>query len=81
MNVLSLFDGISTGRLALDMAGIQVDRYFSSEVEPAPMAVSAKRWPDVEQIGDCRRVKAQDRPGDWRKPVPGVFQGGQAPEL
>lgn len=62
MNVLSLFDGISTGRLALDMAGIPVDRYFSSEVEPAPMAVSAKRWPDVEQIGDCRKVRAKDLP-------------------
>lgn len=62
MNVLSLFDGISTGRLALDMAGIRVDRYFSSEVEPAPMAVSAKHWPDVEQVGDCRQVKAADLP-------------------
>jgi len=62
VNVLSLFDGISTGRLALDMAGIKVDHYFSSEVEPAPMAVSAKNWLDVEQVGDVRAVKAKDLP-------------------
>ena len=62
MNVLSLFDGISTGRLALAMAGIRVDRYFSSEVETAPMTVSARNWNDVEQVGDVRGVKAADLP-------------------
>lgn len=36
MNVLSLFDGISTGRLALEMAGVKVDRYMASEIKRAP---------------------------------------------
>lgn len=47
MNVLSLFDGISTGRLALEMAGVKVDRYMASEIERAPMEISAANWPDI----------------------------------
>lgn len=62
MNVLSLFDGISTGRLALSMAGIQVDRYFSSEIEKAPMEISARNWTDIEQLGDIRGIKAKALP-------------------
>lgn len=62
MNVLSLFDGISTGRLALEMAGIPVDAYLASEVETAPMAMSAARWPEIIQLGDVRGVKAENLP-------------------
>lgn len=85
MNVLSLFDGISTGRLALEMAGVKVDRYMASEIERAPMEISAANWPDIVQLGDVKHIKAadlpQNRPGDRRKPVPGIFQGWAAPEL
>ncbi len=62
MNVLSLFDGISTGRLALQMAGIEVDTYLASEVEPAPMAISAENWPEIIQLGDVRNIKAKNLP-------------------
>ena len=62
MNVLSLFDGISTGRLALEMAGIKVDRYLASEVEAAPMAISAANWPEIVQLGDVRKIMARDLP-------------------
>lgn len=62
MNVLSLFDGISTGRLALQMAGIEVDLYLASEVEPAPMAISAENWPEIIQLGDVRNIKAKNLP-------------------
>jgi len=51
MNVLSLFDGISCGRLALDRAGIKVDKYYASEIDKYAMQVSSKNWPDIIQLG------------------------------
>ena len=62
MNVLSLFDGISTGRLALEMAGVKVDRYMASEIERTPMEISAANWPDIVQLGDVKHIKAADLP-------------------
>ena len=63
MNVLSLFDGISTGRMALEMAGVKVDKYLASEVEAAPMDISISNWPGViTYLGDVRKVRAQDLP-------------------
>lgn len=62
IRVLSLFDGISTGRLALEIAGIPVDAYLASEIDPAPMAVSAHNWPDAIQLGDVRKLRGRDLP-------------------
>ena len=42
MNVLSLFDGHSTGYLALKDAGIKIDNYYASEIDPNPIAISEK---------------------------------------
>ncbi len=52
MKVLSLFDGISCGRLALERAGIPVERYVAYEIEPHAITISQKNWPDIEQRGD-----------------------------
>ena len=52
MNVLSLFDGISCGRLALERAGITVDRYVAYEIEPNAIKVSKANWDDIEHYGD-----------------------------
>ena len=49
MNVLSLFDGISCGRLALERAGIPVERYVAYEIEPNAIKVSKANWNDIEQ--------------------------------
>lgn len=62
MNVLSLFDGISTGRLCLERAGIQVDNYFASEIEPNAIKISAKNYPDIIRLGDVTNVDAIDLP-------------------
>ena len=43
MNVLSLFDGISCGRVALERAGINVDKYYASEVDKYAIKVSSKK--------------------------------------
>lgn len=52
MKVLSLFDGISCGRLALERAGIPVERYVAYEIEPNAIKVSKANWDDIEHYGD-----------------------------
>ena len=52
MNVLSLFDGISCGRLALERAGILVERYVAYEIESNAIKVSKSNWDDIEHCGD-----------------------------
>jgi DNA (cytosine-5)-methyltransferase 3A len=62
MNVLSLFDGMSCGQLALKRAGIKVDRYFASEVDKHAMVVAYKNFPNMEALGDVVNVKAENLP-------------------
>lgn len=52
MKILSLFDGISCGRVALERAGIPVDRYVAYEIDENAISISRKNWPDIEQRGD-----------------------------
>lgn len=52
MKILSLFDGISCGRLALERAGIPVERYVAYEIEPNAIKVSKANWNDIEHYGD-----------------------------
>lgn len=62
MNILSLFDGISCGRVALERAGIHIDGYYASEIEPNAIKVTQHNFPDTIQLGDVRNVKASDLP-------------------
>ncbi len=62
MNVLSLFDGISCGQLALQRAGIHVDQYFASEIEKASIKVTQTNFPNTIQLGDVRRISASMLP-------------------
>lgn len=62
MIVLSLFDGMSCGRIALDRAGVKVDKYYASEVDKYAMQVTKANWPDTIHIGDVRNVSAADLP-------------------
>lgn len=52
MKVLSLFDGISCGRLALERTGIPVERYVAYEIEPNAIKVSKANWNNIEHCGD-----------------------------
>lgn len=56
MKVLSLFDGISCGRLALERAGIPVETYYASEIDKYAIQVAQKNYPDTIQIGDCTKI-------------------------
>jgi site-specific DNA-cytosine methylase len=62
MNVLSLFDGMSCGRLALDRAGIKVENYFASEIDQYAIKVAMKNYPDTFQLGDVTNIKADSLP-------------------
>lgn len=52
MKVLSLFDGISCGRVALERSGIPVDRYVAYEIEENAIKISKKNYPNIEHCGD-----------------------------
>ncbi len=51
IKVLSLFDGISCGRVALERAGISVERYVAYEIDKNAISISKKNWSDIEQCG------------------------------
>ena len=52
MNVLSLFDGMSCGQLALERAGIKVDNYYACEIDKYATEVTQKNFPNTIQLGD-----------------------------
>ena len=56
MNALSLFDGMSCGRIALDRAGISVTSYYASEIDKYAIQVAKKNWPGTVHLGDVRDV-------------------------
>lgn len=62
MNVLSLFDGISAGQVALKRAGIKVNNYFASEIDPYAIKITQKNFPNTIQLGDVREVKGENLP-------------------
>ena len=56
MVVLSLFDGISCGQLALQRAGVSVSKYYASEIDKTAMAITQRHFPDTIQIGDATQL-------------------------
>ena len=52
MKVLSLFDGISCGRVALDRASIPVERYVAYEIDDVAIKISKQNYPNIEHCGD-----------------------------
>ncbi len=57
MKILSLFDGISCARVALERAGIPVEAYYASEIDKYAIQISQKNYPDITQIGSVTEVK------------------------
>lgn len=60
MNVLSLFDGISCGFLALKKCNIKVNTYFASEIEPTAIRVAKTNNPSIIEIGDISKIYYKD---------------------
>jgi DNA (cytosine-5)-methyltransferase 3A len=59
MNVLSLFDGISCARVALDRAGIEVNAYMASEIDKNAIKVSEKNYPDIIRVGSVVNLEVE----------------------
>lgn len=60
ITVLSLFDGISCGQIALEKVGIKVDNYYSSEIDNNAIKVTQHNYPNTIQIGDVTKIKYKD---------------------
>lgn len=56
MNVLSLFDGMSCGQIALERAGIKVSNYYASEIKKHAIKVTIDNYPDTIQVGDVKKL-------------------------
>ena len=57
MNVLSLFDGISCCRVALDRVGLKINKYYASEIDKNAIKVAMKNYPDTIQVGSVKDLK------------------------
>ena len=62
MNVLSLFDGMSCGQIALNKADINIDNYYASEIDEYAIKVTQKNYPNTIQLGSVVDVKGTDLP-------------------
>lgn len=58
MNILSLFDGISCAKMALQKAGLPVETYYASEIDKYALQIAQKNHPDTVQLGDVKEIKA-----------------------
>lgn len=56
INVLSLFDGMSCGQIALDQSGIEVDKYYASEIDKYAIEITKKNYPNTMHVGDVTKV-------------------------
>jgi site-specific DNA-cytosine methylase len=62
INVLSLFDGISCGQIALERQGIKIENYFASEIDKYAINVTQHNYPNTKQLGSVLNVKGSDLP-------------------
>lgn len=70
MIVLSLFDGISCGRIALERAGIKVDKYYASEIDKYAEKISSSNYSDIIRLGDITKWK------EWDIETPDIILAG-----
>ena len=63
MKVLSLFDGVSCARVALDRAGIPVEEYYASEIDKYAIDISGRNWSEIEHIGGVENVYFSENAG------------------
>jgi DNA-cytosine methyltransferase len=78
MNVLSLFNGMNTGRQALENVDIKVNKYYSSEIKPYAIELTQYHFPDTIQVGDVTKWREWDI--DW-KSIDLVLSGSPCQDL
>jgi len=69
MNVLSVFDGMSCGKIALDRAGLNVTNYYASEIDKHAIMVSNDKYPEILRLGDITKIDGN------------AFNGGYLPKI
>ena len=70
MIILSLFDGMSCGQIALERSGIKVDKYYASEIDKYAQIVSKANYPDIIRLGDITKWR------EWDIEQPDIIIGG-----
>lgn len=70
MIVLSLFDGMSCGQIALNRAGIKYKKYYASEIDKYAIQVTQENYPETIQLGDIENWKT------WEIEKPDIIMGG-----
>ena len=60
VNVLSLFDGMSCGQIALNRLGIKINNYFASEIDKYAIEITQKNYPNTIQVGDISKLDPKD---------------------
>ena len=78
MNVVSLFNGMNTGRQALENVGIKIKKYYSSEIKPYAIELTQHHFPDTIQVGDVTKWKDWDI--DW-KSIDLILSGSPCQDL
>lgn len=78
MNVVSLFNGMNTGRQALENVGIKVEKYYSSEIKPYAIELTQHHFPDTIQVGDVTKWRQWDI--DWQN-IDLVLSGSPCQDL
>lgn len=62
MNVLSIFDGMSCGQIALNKAGVKYENYFASEIDFSAIKVTKNNFPNTIHLGDVTKINANELP-------------------
>jgi len=62
ITVLSLFDGITCGQIAMQLAGIKVYKYFASEIDKHCIKIAMLNYPNTIQVGDVTKIRGKDLP-------------------
>jgi len=78
VNVVSLFNGMNTGRQALENCGFKIEKYYSSEIKPYAIELTQHHFPDTIQVGDVTKWREWDI--DW-KSIDLVLSGSPCQDL
>ena len=78
INVVSLFNGMNTGRQALENQGFKVNKYYSSEIKPYAIQLTQHHFPDTIQVGDVTKWREWDI--DW-KSIDLILSGSPCQDL
>jgi len=61
-NVLSLFDGVSCGQVALQRAGVEYGTYYASEIDKHSIKIAKKNFPNIQHLGDVTKIQGKNLP-------------------